>query len=68
VVREAERKEQSKGKLVIGREYQGRQSSKENDHGQINKHKKTPMSSLEHLAENKERQAGEALKAWVKLA
>jgi hypothetical protein len=37
------------------------------DHGQLNKWKKTSTSALEHLMEKKERQAGEALKARVKL-
>jgi hypothetical protein len=29
--------------------------------------KNPPMDALEHLARKKERQAGEALKTWVKL-
>jgi hypothetical protein len=37
------------------------------DCGKLNKQKKTSTSYLEHLAENKERWVGEALKAWVKL-
>jgi hypothetical protein len=37
------------------------------DHGKLSKWKKKSMSALEHLAENKKRQAGEALKVWVKL-
>jgi hypothetical protein len=36
------------------------------DHGQLSKWKKTSTSALEHLMEKKERQAGEALKTWVK--
>jgi hypothetical protein len=36
------------------------------DRGQLNKWKKTSTSALEHLVEKKERQAGEALKTWVK--
>jgi hypothetical protein len=37
------------------------------DCGKINKRKKTSTSSLEHLMEKKERQAGEDLKTWFKL-
>jgi hypothetical protein len=37
------------------------------DRGQLNKRNKTSTSALEHLVEKKERQAGEALKAQVKL-
>jgi hypothetical protein len=36
------------------------------DHGQLNKWKKTPTCALEHLAGKKERQVGEALKTQVK--
>jgi hypothetical protein len=35
------------------------------DHGQVNKRKRTPVGSLEHLAENKEEQVGEVLKKRV---
>jgi hypothetical protein len=37
------------------------------DHGQLNKKKNPPMDALEHLAGKQERQAGEALKTWVKV-
>jgi hypothetical protein len=42
-------------------------ATKKRDHGQLNKWKKISMSALEHHAEKEEGQAGEALKAWVKL-
>jgi hypothetical protein len=42
-------------------------SSRNMDRGQINKRKKPPTDALEHLWGKKERQAGEALKTWVKL-
>jgi hypothetical protein len=45
VVKEAEKKEKSKGNLVIGREYRG---------NKINKWKNPPTDSLEHLVEKKE--------------
>jgi hypothetical protein len=37
------------------------------DRGQLSEQKKPPMDALKHLARKKERQAGEALKTWVKL-
>jgi hypothetical protein len=40
--------------------------TKNMDHGQLNKRKKTSKISLEHLAEKKEGWVGEALKMWVK--
>jgi hypothetical protein len=42
-------------------------SIKDMDHGQLNKRKNPSTSALEHLTRKKERQAGEALKTWVKL-
>jgi hypothetical protein len=39
--------------------------SKKIDHRQLNKRKKIIMGALEHLAENKEEQVGEALKMRV---
>ena len=42
-------------------------SSKKMDHGQLNKRKMPPLDALEHCTRRKERQAGEALKMWVKL-
>jgi hypothetical protein len=41
-------------------------ASKNRDHGQINKQKKTSASDFEHLAEKKEGQVGKALKSRVK--
>jgi hypothetical protein len=40
-------------------------ASKKIDCGQLNKRKKILMGALEHLAEKKEEQVGEALKMWV---
>jgi hypothetical protein len=40
-------------------------ATKNMDRGQLNKWKKTPTDSLEHLTEKKEGQAGEALKTRV---
>jgi hypothetical protein len=42
-------------------------SERNMDHGQLNKWKNIPLDALEHFARRKERQAGEALKMWVKL-
>jgi hypothetical protein len=42
-------------------------SARKKDHGQLSKRKNPPLDSLEHCARRKERQAGEALKMWVKL-
>jgi hypothetical protein len=38
------------------------------DREQLSKWKNQPLDALEHCARRKERQAGEALKIWVKLA
>jgi hypothetical protein len=40
-------------------------AAKKMDRGQLNKQKKTPTGALEHFAEKKEKQVGEALKTWV---
>ena len=42
-------------------------SKRKKDRGQLNKQKKPPLDALEHRMRRKERQAGEALKIWVKL-
>jgi hypothetical protein len=42
-------------------------SARKKDHGQVSKRKEPPLDALEHRARRKERQAGEALKIWVKL-
>jgi hypothetical protein len=42
-------------------------STRKMDHGQLSKWKNPPIDALEHLMGKKERQAGEALKMWVKL-
>ena len=40
-------------------------ASKKTDCGKINKQKKTPTDTLEHLTEKEEGRPGEALKMWV---
>jgi hypothetical protein len=42
-------------------------STRKTDHGQLNKQKNPLVDALENLMGRKERQAGEALKTWVKL-
>jgi hypothetical protein len=42
-------------------------SARNMDRGQLSKWKKTLLDVMEHRARRKERQAGEALKMWVKL-
>ena len=42
-------------------------STRKMDQGQFNKQRKPPLDALEHRARREERQAGEALKRWVKL-
>jgi hypothetical protein len=42
-------------------------SARKMDHGQLSKKKNPPVDALENLMGRKERQAGEALKTWVKL-
>jgi hypothetical protein len=42
-------------------------SRRKKDRGQLNKRKNPLLDALEHHARRKERQAGEALKTWVKL-
>jgi hypothetical protein len=67
VLKEEENKEKINGNLAIGREYRGRQSSKENDHGKLSNRKNTSTSALENLTEKKERQDGTTLKSQAKL-
>jgi hypothetical protein len=42
-------------------------SVRKTDHGKLSKRKNQSLDVLEHRARRKERQAGEALKTWVKL-
>jgi hypothetical protein len=42
-------------------------STRKEDRGQLSKWKNPPLDALEHRMRRKERQAGEALKTWVKL-
>jgi hypothetical protein len=65
VVKEVEKKERSKGKLSLKEKIKEDRSTKNMDHGQLNKRKNPPTDSLEHLTEKKEEQVGEALKIRV---
>jgi hypothetical protein len=51
----------------LDKEIEDDRSTRKMDHGQLNKQKKPLLDALEHRARRKERQAGEALKTWVKL-
>jgi hypothetical protein len=51
----------------LDKEIKDDRSARKTDHGQLNKKKNPPLDALEHRARRKERQAGEALKTWVKL-
>jgi hypothetical protein len=51
----------------LDKEIEEDRSSRKVDHGKLSKRKSPPVYSLENLAGRKERQAGEALKTWVKL-
>jgi hypothetical protein len=51
----------------LDEEIEDDRSTRKKDHGQIKKRKNPPLDSLEHHARRKERQAGKALKTWVKL-
>jgi hypothetical protein len=42
-------------------------STRKKDHEQLNKQRNPSLDALEHHTMNKERQAGEAWKKWVKL-
>jgi hypothetical protein len=42
-------------------------STRNMDHGKLNKHKNPPLDALEHHARRKERQVGKARKKQVKL-
>ena len=51
----------------LNKEIEDDRSTRKMDHGQLSKRKNPPLDALEHLARNKERQAGEAMKTRVKL-
>jgi hypothetical protein len=51
----------------LDEEIEDDRSTRKMDHGQLNKRKNPPLDALEHHTRRKERQAGEALKTWVKL-
>ena len=52
---------------MLDEEIEDYKSTRKKDHGQLNKRKKPLLDALEHHARRKERQAGKALKTWVKL-
>jgi hypothetical protein len=52
---------------LLDEEIKDDRSTRKKDRGQVSKWKKPPLDALEHHARRKERQAGEALKIWVKL-
>jgi hypothetical protein len=62
-----EKTERSKRKKSLDEEIKDDRSTRKMDHGQLSKQKNPPVDALENLAGRKERQAGEALKTWVKL-
>jgi hypothetical protein len=66
VVKEAEKKEKRKEKIVVEEKIEEDKETKKMDHGQLSKQKKASTGALDHLVENRERQAGEALKTRVK--
>jgi hypothetical protein len=51
----------------LDEEIEDDRSARKKDRGQLSKWKNPPLDALEHHARRKERQAGEALKTWVKL-
>jgi hypothetical protein len=51
----------------LDEEIEDDRSTRKMDRGQLNKQRKPPLDALEHRARREERQAGEALKRWVKL-
>jgi hypothetical protein len=51
----------------LDEEIEDDRSIRKTDRGQLNKWKNPPLDALEHCVRRKERQAGEALKTWVKL-
>jgi hypothetical protein len=66
VSRREEKMERSKRKS-LDEEIEDDRSTRKMDRGQLSKWKNPPLDALEHRARRKERQAGEALKMWVKL-
>jgi hypothetical protein len=57
----------SEERKSLNEEIEDDRSTRKKDRGQLNKWKKPSLDALEHRARRKERQAGEALKTWVKL-
>jgi hypothetical protein len=51
----------------LDEEIEDDRSAGKKDHGKLSKQKNPSLDALEHHARRKERQAGEALKTWVKL-
>jgi hypothetical protein len=51
----------------LDEEIKDNRSARKKDHGHLSKRKNPPLDALEHRARRKEREAGKALKTWVKL-
>jgi hypothetical protein len=68
VSKRAENPERSMEKSKpLDEEIEDDRSTRKMDRGQLSKQRKPPLDALEHRARREERQAGEALKRWVKL-
>ena len=52
---------------TLDEEIEDDRSTRKMDRGKLNTERKPPLDALEHHVRRKERQAGEALKRWVKL-
>jgi hypothetical protein len=65
--KEKKRRSEVRESKSLDGEIEEDRSTRKMDRGQLSKWKNPPMDALEHLAGKKERQAGEALKTWVKL-
>jgi hypothetical protein len=65
--KEKKRRREVRERKSLDREIKEDRSTMNMDHGQLHKKKNPPMDALEHLAREKERQAGEAVETWVKL-
>jgi hypothetical protein len=66
-LKKQKRRREVRESYSLNKEIEDDISSRKMDRGQLNKWKKMSTSALEHLAEKKERQAGEAREVQVKL-
>jgi hypothetical protein len=67
VRKEKKRWSEVRERKSLDEEIEDDRSARKKDRGQLSKRKNPPLDALEHRARRKERQAGEALKTWVKL-